>query len=59
MGGKTPGFLFLRWCSLAFLLCAAWACWGRLSWVWGMGDRGGDVGGFLSPYLLNFLSKKY
>ena len=30
MGGKTPGFLFLRQCSLAVLLYATWACQGRV-----------------------------
>ena len=30
MGGRTPVFLFLRQCSLTFLLYATWACQGRL-----------------------------
>ena len=29
-GGKTPVFLFLRQCSLAFSLYATWACQGRV-----------------------------
>ena len=56
MGGKTPGFLFLRQCFLAFLLYATWACQGRVSQMQGDGGRGKEVKELLIPYLLGFLS---
>ena len=43
MGGKTPVFLFLRQCSLAFSLYATWACQGRVFLVEDVGGRGKEV----------------